>query len=318
MVDGGSKSANYFFSSYVENDSVIWFGNRGLGAFRFNIQTEQYASYRFDKQTNNQILNDVFAIAKNEDGYWFGTSFGLVRLHNHEITIFNETHGFPNNTVHSILPGAKNELWLSTNQGVIRFNTQQLTFQTLREYHETAVTEFSDGAYYLDEKTGNMLFGGINGFLTIQENDSRQPDYMPGIQFTDLTIFGKEYNIYDFFNERKKRPTLELNYSQNFFAVSFTAIDYINGNDYTWLYKLDELSDTWVESGKTGTAVFTNISPGNYTLSVKYKNNITGEESLIHSLRISILPPLVPDNCCLYGLFYTGIVLHIYCFSSDP
>ncbi|MCD7938071.1 MAG: response regulator [Tannerellaceae bacterium] len=312
VIDGGLKSSNYFFNSFVENDSIIWFANRGLGAFRFNTHTEHYTVYNFKEHTNNQHVNDVFSITKNEDGYWFGTSFGLVRLHEGELTVFNESYGFPNHTVHAILPEGRHELWLSTNQGVIRFNTRQLTFQTFREYHEMAVTEFSDGAYYQDASTGNLLFGGINGFLSILTNEYEQPAYMPAIRFTNLSIFGKEHNINDFFNKKKKKPTLELSYGQNFFTVSFTALDYIHGNDYTWLYKLDELSDNWIENGKSGTATFTNISPGTYHLSVKYRNPILGKESDIYSLAVTILPPwyrTVYAYAVYFLLFLLGLVI---------
>lgn len=310
IFEGGIKSSNYFFSSYVENDSIIWFGNRGYGAFRFNVQTEEYTVYTFD-ENNNQTLNDIFCITKNENGYWFGTSFGLVRWHNGQKEVFNEAHGFLNNTVHSIVDDDYGNLWLSTNQGLIRFNTENLTLQTFKEHHDVAVTEFSDGAYYKDEESGVILFGGINGFLTIQENDYHQAPYVPDIRFTNLSIFGREYNIYDFLNQKKKKENLELKYSQNFFAVSFTAIDYINGNDYTWYYKLDELSGNWIENGKSGVAAFTNISPGTYTLSVKYKNNITGEESTPQSLLITVLPPWYLTDWAYmvyFALFLIGMI----------
>ena len=44
-------------------------------------------------------------IHKNDEGYWFGTSFGLTRLYQGEYRVYNETDGFPNNTIHGILEG---------------------------------------------------------------------------------------------------------------------------------------------------------------------------------------------------------------------
>lgn len=31
---------NYFFASHQENDSIIWFGNRGYGAYRLNMNED--------------------------------------------------------------------------------------------------------------------------------------------------------------------------------------------------------------------------------------------------------------------------------------
>ena len=238
----------------------------------------------------NQTVNDIFAIHKNDEGYWFGTSFGLTRLYQGEYRVYNETDGFPNNTIHGILEGRGNNLWLSTNQGMVRFNVRENTVQTYRQQGDLEVIEFSDGAFFKDQQTGTLFFGGTNGFITITENDHMSEEYMPPLHFNRLSIFGKECNIYDFL-QGPKQETLVLDYSQNFFNLSFLAVDYINGNNYTYSYKIDGLSDSWIENGLSTVAVFSNLSPGEYTLLVKYRSNITGQESEPFSLLIRIIPP---------------------------
>lgn len=290
VLDGGKKSSNYFFVSYQESDSIIWYGNRGYGAYRMNIQTSRMQPYRFDKAIKNQTVNDIFAIYKNEEGYWFGTSFGLTRLHQGDYRVYNETDGFPNNTIHGILEGKDSNLWLSTNQGMVKFNVHDNTVQIYRQQGDLEVTEFSDGAYFKDEPTGTLFFGGTNGFITISENEYTVRDYMPDLRFNHLSIFGKDCNIYDFL-QGDDEQVLVLDYSRNFFNLSFSVVDYINGNNYSYSYKIDGLSDNWVENGLSTTAVFSNLSPGEYTLLVKYRSNITGKESEPFSLRISITPP---------------------------
>jgi len=205
-------------------------------------------------------------------------------------TGYNETDGFPNNTIHGILEGRDNNLWLSTNQGMVRFNVRENTVQTYRQQGDLEVIEFSDGAFFKDQQTGTLFFGGTNGFITITENDHMSEEYMPPLHFNRLSIFGKECNIYDFL-QGPKQETLVLDYSQNFFNLSFLAVDYINGNNYTYSYKIDGLSDSWIENGLSTVAVFSNLSPGEYTLLVKYRSNITGQESEPFSLLIRIIPP---------------------------
>lgn len=290
VLDGGKKSSNYFFVSYQESDSIIWYGNRGYGAYRMNIQTTRMQPYRFDNAIKNQTVNDIFAIHKNEEGYWFGTSFGLTRLHQGDYRVYNETDGFPNNTIHGILEGKDSNLWLSTNQGMVKFNVRDNTVQIYRQQGELEVTEFSDGAYFKDERTGTLFFGGTNGFITISENEYAVRDYMPDLRFNRLSIFGKDCNIHDFLHGDDEQM-LVLDYSRNFFNLSFSVVDYINGNNYTYSYKIDGLSDNWVENGLSTTAVFSNLSPGEYTLLVKYRSNITGKESEPFPLRINITPP---------------------------
>lgn len=290
VLDGGKRASNYFFVSFQENDSTVWFGNRGYGAYKMDTHTCELTPCRIDGVVKNQMVNDIFAIYKNNEGYWFGTSYGLARLFQDKYRVYNEMDGFPNNTIHGILEGKDNHLWLSTNQGVVRFNVQDNTVQTYRQQSGLSVTEFSDGAFFKDEHTGTLFFGGTNGFITISENERSSEEYMPELYFNRLSIFGKEYNIYDFLKGGRKEE-LVLDYSQNFFNLSFLAIDHINGNNYTYFYKIDELSDSWIENGLSTTAAFSNLSPGEYTLLVKYRSNITGKESGPYSLIIRITPP---------------------------
>lgn len=313
VYNDGKNSSNYFFTSYQENDSIIWFGNRGYGAYRMNNNTHEVSTVIFDDSETNQTLNDIFAITKTNEGYWFGTSYGLAHLQEEEKMIYNETNGLPNNTIHGILADNNNNLWLSTNRGIVQLNTTQNTFRTYNQPNELAITEFSDGAHFKDPLTNILLFGGVNGYISIIENDNPETQYKPVIHFNRLSIFGKEYNIHDFTKIYQKKEMLQLKYSQNFFSVSFTAIDYIHGNDYTYYYKLKELSANWIENGSSNQASFTNISPGNYTLQVKYRNNITGEESELQSLYIRILSPWYRTNLAyfVYTLFFLLIVVVI-------
>lgn len=309
IFNNGKSSSNYFFTSYQENDSIIWFGNRGYGAYRINNNTHEINTIVFDEDDTNQTLNDIFAITQTDEGYWFGTSYGLAHLQGERKTIFNETNGMPNNTIHGMLKDKQNNLWLSTNQGVVQLNISQNTFRTYKQQNELEITEFSDGAHFKDPLTGILLFGGVNGYITIIENDSAERYIKPIIHFNRLSIFGKEFNIYDFIRDYHGRKVLQLNYSQNFFSVAFTAIDYINGKDFTY-YKLKELSN-WIEVGASNHASFTNISPGNYTLLVKYRNNITGEESEESSLFIRIMPPWYRTNLAyfIYSLLFILIIV---------
>lgn len=317
IVNDGKVTLNYFFVSYQENDSIIWFGNRGDGAYRVNSQTDSMTLYSFDQSVRSQMVNEVFAIHINDDGKWFGSSYGLIRSHGGKYQHFNERDGFPNNTIHGILEDRWHNLWLSTNQGLVRFNVQANTIQTYGQQNNLEVIEFSDGASYKDEATGTLFFGGTNGFVTINENDVVAKDYLPALRFDRLSIFGKDRNIYEFMRNEDGQEILELDYSQNFFSLSFVAIDYINGNNYSYSYKINGLSDSWVENGLSTTAVFSTLAPGRYTLLVKYRSNITGVESKPQALIITITPPWYMTGLAytVYFLLFVGLILYcVYLF----
>ena len=310
VLDDGRMASNYFFTSFQENDSILWFGNRGYGAYRLNVETEQLTPYRFDNVVNSQTANDIFAIYKNEKGYWLGTSSGLLHFNEDYSHYHDRADLFSNNTVHGILEDQQNNLWISTNQGLVRFNPKTNTGQTYDRENGLEVTEFSDGAFYKDLRTETLFFGGTNGFVTVKPNAYIMADYMPQINLKGLSIFGKEYNIHDFLHDKKGKKILQLDYSQNFFCIDFMAIDYINGNNYSYSYKLDEVSSQWIESGTSASAIFSNLAPGQYTLLVKYKNNMNGKECEPQKLLIQITPPWYLSNWA-YILYF--ILIALFC-----
>lgn len=312
VLESGRMASNYFFTSYRENDSTLWFGNRGYGAYQLDAKTETLTAYRFDNIVNSQTANDIFAIYKNEKGYWVGTSSGLIHFDQDYMHHNGKANQLSGNTVHGILEDQQNNLWVSTNQGLIRFNLQTNTEQTFNRENGLDITEFSDGAFHKDVNTGTLFFGGTSGFVAVKSNDYIIKDYMPRINLKGLSIFGKECNIYDFLHEKKEKTTLQLNYSQNFFCIDFMVVDYINGNNHSFLYKLEEVSNQWIKSGTSASAIFSSLAPGQYTLLVKYKNNINGKESEPRIIHIHITPPWYLSSWA-YTLYF--IVSMLICIS---
>ena len=311
LVSNGHMASNYFFTSYRESSSTLWFGNRGLGAYRIDVRTGEMAQFRFNNLVNSQTANDVFAIHKNEQGYWLGTGSGLLRFYSNEDGNPDSISAklYTNSTVHGILEDNRGNLWVSTNQGLMRLNPQEQTKQTYNNGNGLAVTEFSDGAFYKDNATGILFFGGVNGFVTVKPDSYITTDYMPEISLKGLSIFGKEYNLHDFLHYKNGKPVLQLDYKHNFFQLNFRITDYINGNDYFYSYKLKEASDQWIENGVSPNAIFSNLSPGEYTLFVKYRNNINGKESHPQAFTIYIVPPWYLSTWAYVGYFLLGLLL---------
>jgi signal transduction histidine kinase/DNA-binding response OmpR family regulator/ligand-binding sensor domain-containing protein len=290
-------SYNYFFSACRENDSILWFGNRGYGAQRLNLPTGTFRQVQFDKK-NVATINDILSIHKDSDGnMWFGTSFGITRLvrDNRDSVIYenyNEIEGLPNNTIHGILEDDRGYLWLSTNNGIVQFDSETKNFRLFNYRNGLKVIEFSDGAHYRDEKTGNLFFGGTNGFVCITQDVFNEKEFVPPIYFSGLKIYENEYNPAEFMKKKKNKEYIELKYEQNFFSISFVTPDYINGQNCKYIYKLENFNDKWIENHFSNVVTFTKVPPGEYILHVKYENGINvSQKDHVYSLRIVILSP---------------------------
>lgn len=292
VINEGEMDSNYFFSIFAEDDSHLLFGNKGYGVFRFNPATrglEPFSTHKYE----NVTMNNILAINKDSNGhYLFGTSFGLIQYTSDSAyQLYNAQDGFLNNTIHDILKEDSHTFWLSTNLGLINYDSQRNVFRSYGFGDGLEVVEFSDGAAYYDKKSATLFFGGINGFVSIRADGCHEQLYMPPIYFDRISIFGEQYNRGEFLTKENDKEILHLKYDQNFFSLFFASVDYLNGNNCTYYYKLKGLSDQWVNNGPESTFSFTNMTPGEYTLLVKYYNSVFDKESQVYSLIIRVAPP---------------------------
>ncbi|MDR3265971.1 MAG: response regulator [Tannerella sp.] len=313
---------NQIYSLYPENDSIIWIGVRGNGVIRFNSMTGNYRLITFDER-GIAPMNDILCILQDTNKtFWFGTSYGLIRFNiypdgSYDYKNYNENEGLPNNTIHGILENQEGELWLSSNTGIILFDPVKETFRSFNQNTGLKIIEFSDNAYYKDETNAIFFFGGVDGLVRIKSEENQRKPYVPDIYFTKLRIFNQDYNIHNFEKNKAGVPYIELNHKQNFFAVSFVAMDLINGENSRYSYKLENFSDVWMDT-PSNEAQFTNIPPGSYTLRVKYNDGITSEKTM-QNIRIVILPAWYMSLYAKisYLLLITGSIFGVFLYVKN-
>lgn len=305
LVEDGRMASNYFFTSYLEGDSVLWLGNRGYGLYHLNVNTEDLISYRFDTIANNRMANDIFAIHHNEQGYWLGTNAGVLHFTSDGL-LKKEVELLTDGTIHGILEDSQHNLWYSTNQGLICHNLQTGAKYVYNNRNGLSITEFSDGAFYKDPCTHILYFGGNNGFVSIMPGVPVIENYAPTIYLIGLSILGEMQNLNNYLSDEN---TINLDYDQNFFQLNFLAIDYINSNNYSYFYKIQEINNQWIANHSSSDITFSNLSPGKYTLWVKYINNVTAEEGQPTSFFIVVSPPWYLSTWAyiLYAIIFIAI-----------
>ena len=103
----------------------------------------------------------------------------------------------------------------------------------------------------------------------------------------DVTIDGTDHSI----SKLMRKGKLVLTHRQGAFGLSIVALDYINGGNYSYLYNLEGFDSQWNDNRHNNRLLFANLPPGNYSLNVRYRNNMTGELSPVGRLAIRVLPP---------------------------
>ena len=295
--DSASLNFNVIYSIYEDKDKYIWVGTYGGGLNRLDPSTGNFTGYTHDPTNPQSISNNrIRCMYEDKHGaFWVGTDHGLNKMDREtgHFKTYTTKDGLPNNVIYSILPDNHGNFWLSTNRGLSRFNPEEISFRNYDEEDGLQSNEFNTGAYYLTE-SGEMLFGGINGFNIFHPDSLRENSFIPPVLITNFKLFNKTVKIGPD-SPLKKNITetgeIVLTHRQNFISFEFAAFNYINAEKNQYKYLLEGVDPGWVEAGKRRFADYPGLHPGKYTFRVLGSNNDGTWNTEGDQVRVIIRPP---------------------------
>lgn len=224
--------------------------------------------------------NKVQSILEAENGdLWIGTvggGFCHFDQKKQQFKSFTEKDGLASNVVFGIQKDNKNNLWLSTNKGISKFNLPTNSFRNYGIADGLPGNEFRDNSRF-QTADGQMYFGGINGFISFYPDSLRYNDFVPPVYITDFQIFnrqvvtgGSDHILKQQISEAK---TITIRHDQSVITFEFAALSYTVAEKNQYAYMLEGFDKGWNYSGNKRTATYTNLDPGTYTFRVKGSNN---------------------------------------------
>jgi signal transduction histidine kinase/ligand-binding sensor domain-containing protein len=258
----------------------------------------------YDSLTNSFMVfhfpdNDLGAFYKDKLGYiWVGSNTKGLFMCNQDGTIlktFDTGNILPNNRIHAITQDNKGNIWISSNFGITRLNTE---IQSVRNYSKEDGLQ-GDQFYqqsFLKTRSGELYFGGYNGFNAFNPDSLRDNDFVPPVYITDFQIFNKPVTYAgagaQFQTHISEAKQINLNWRQSVFSFSFAAINYTHPKKNQYAYIMEGFEKEWnLTDASRRYVTYTNLDPGEYTFRVKASNNdqVWNEKGV--SLQIVILPP---------------------------
>ena len=329
--DSGSIIDNRIWAICKDNDGIIWVGT-GKGVDRYNAQTNKFIHYQ-NKFTNRQIdwiskdsQGDLW-IGTNPDIFVFNSKTnsiqkftinartrafcedqrhriwlctgtkGILQFDRSAGTIkkyYDEQTGIASNSTFSIVEDNQETLWVGTANGLSRFYPDQERFRNFLPEDGTLIRHYNYGAGY-KLPSGELLFGGFNGFILFNPKNISDNIYLPPVVFTDFRIFNKSLSI-NSGNSPLSRHISEmhrvvLKYNQNFISIKYIALNYSSPGKNRYAYKMDGVDKDWNYVGDKREAIYTSLQPGLYKFTVKASNKDNQWNQVGTSLEIQIIPP---------------------------
>jgi signal transduction histidine kinase/ligand-binding sensor domain-containing protein/DNA-binding response OmpR family regulator len=285
----------------------LWAGNFE-GLYKINIKQGSYRFYTIGKP-----VRSIYSSVGGD--LWLGTEAGLMyfgTLTGKVTKQFTTMAGLSNNNVLAIEEDHAKQLWMSTYNGLCRFDPKQTTFTNFFQSDGLASKEFNFNAS-LRLRNGQLAFGGTGGLTLFSPEQLVPLRNVPGIAFTDIRIDAKPLDFYHGFfkaNEDNKLVSLRIPYKNASLSFRFAAIEFTAQERIKYRYILQGWDRKWVDAGHQRNILYTRLAPGSYVLRINYTNPEGQWTKNELTLNIVVLPPWYATVWAFiaYALIVVGII----------
>lgn len=309
-----SLSSDRIRSLMIDKGSNIWVGTQdGLNLLPYangGYATERLTRFFYDDKTDSG--DDILSIFQDSGGtIWVGIrAKGLFRFNGKQFEKVNSGTKEQVTSIYAILEGSENTLWMSSNQGLLKYDVEEGSFVVYTNKDGLVANEFSSGAA-LKQGDSKLYFGGPEGVSFFDSKTIASNTFNPQVLLTDLKIKNTSVsvNAEDGVLSQSMPFTQEivLDHDKANFSIDFTIPNFINPNSNQYQYRMVGLEDNWTLTNQTR-ANYTIQRPGNYTFEVKGANNdkLWNKEPTTLKIIVRSAPWLSNWALALYGLLFIG------------
>ena len=226
---------------------------------------------------------------------WVGSAgHGLFRIMPGENKLIQYTvkNGLPSDDVKAIITDLNGRLWLTTNRGLCCFDPEKNELRSYNVHDGLPGNDFTSNALHRTPD-GMILAGGLNGIVIFNPTEIQRNDLHNHIAFSSMRVGDKLISPLDasgiLDQDIDLMKELIISHDQNDFSIDFQLLNFIKPWKNRYAYLLDGYETEWHES-LSGTATYSNLPAGSYTLRIKAANNDGVWETEERTLAIRIRP----------------------------
>ena len=288
------------------NPQALWVGT-SAGLNQMDKQTGKVVRYLHDPAKPTSLSNDhITDIHEDHLGrMWIATWGGGLDVLDRKtgvFTTFGTSQGIASNVVFGILEDKTGVLWLTTDNGLTKFDPDKHTFVTFREDDGLQDNEFGQGTFH-QGASGRFYVGGPRGFNVFQPEDIKPDLFVPPVVLTKFEILGEPRPI---------PKSVSLSFRDRWFGVEFSALAYASPERNRYKYRLNGFHD-WIETDRRFIS-YSSLPPGDYTLEILGSNahGVWNEKGI--RLPIHVAPPpwrtwWAYSGYCLFVLLIGGMLV---------
>ncbi len=283
------RTSGAVWALYQDREDMLWIGT-DEGLDRLDREDGRITRYQADPEKPDGLSSSVINVIHQDRAgrLWIGTAEGLNQFDfaTEKFKHYNEADGLPNSSIMGILEDNQGQLWLSTAGGLSKFDPRTGSFRNYDVSDGLQGYEFTHAR--CKGPSGDLFFGGINGFNAFRPDLVKDNPYVPEVVLTSLTQGGKEIDID---RSLESVEAVTLRWPSNFFEFECAALNFSQPQKNRYSYKLVRFDEDWNNIGTRRFGRYTNLPGGTYTLRVIASNNdgVWNEEGV--SVKVDVVPP---------------------------
>lgn len=231
--------------------------------------------------------------------------------------VVNESNGLASNIICGILEDEKEQLWISTTNGLSCLIKKSYLIRNYSKYDGLPSTQFNYGSFN-KSRDGEMVFGTTNGFVRFYPNQMNLAIVKPKILLLDFKIANKSAPVGIESSPLKRHinfvSDLKLSYSQNSFSFEFIGMRHANPKQIKYSWRLKGFESEWSPATSTTIANYTNIDPGDYEFETRASHDGFSWSKEIRRVHITITPPFWRSGVAYLVYFLLLVLLVIVGF----
>lgn len=282
---------------YEDTEGNIWIATY-RGIYKYYPAENYIENIKIKNNTGDVFFtHGILSLTQDkQNNIWIGTfGNGIYKLNYppENGSYAYKKFSLPNNYVFALQFDSNGNLWVSTRNGIAKFNSAANTFEPFTNYEGVEFKEFLDGSFY-NGTDGNLYFCSMQGLLEFNPSKIKVNYSEPGIEITQLKIFNKpvKFGTYRKINDKEQIENIILNYSENSISLEFAALNFIAPQSIVYEYKLEGFDENYIKTeAGSRTATYTNLPSGEYVFKIKvYLGTNTGV-SYEKKIGITVIPP---------------------------
>lgn len=260
-IGKADETPTYSSMLYDSVTQELWIGMENNGVYIYNTLNKKLTHYPFNIPPSQKgAAFTAMSKGSSETIYAADYNYGLLAINTHtkKFRRYSSYDGLAGNTCNFLCKDAKGNIWLSTTEGLSRFDTTTKIFSNFPELKEATVY----ASFISAGENGSMFLAAPKGFYVWNADN-----------FVTTGTAGKLYvrNVTQADRSITVDTVFRFSYNENNLSFQFGYRSLDNDELPVLLYQLN--NGEWLPLNNENKVSFSNLSPNQYILIVKEKND---------------------------------------------